>query len=64
MGHLAYGITAFLISKLMFIEHNVTDTKKKKKSIKLPFALKKTHFQLIRKTSTQIAIPFYNLAHI
>ena len=31
MGHLAYGITAFLISKVMFIEHNVTDMKKKKK---------------------------------
>ena len=44
MGHLAYGITAFLISKLMFIEHNVTDTKKKKKCIKLPFALKKINF--------------------
>ena len=34
MGHLAYGITAFLISKLMFIEHKVTDTKKKKKKHK------------------------------
>ena len=34
MGHLAYGITAFLIFKLMFIEHNVTDTKKKKKKHK------------------------------
>ena len=34
MGHLAYGITAFLISKVMFIEHNVTDMKKKKKKHK------------------------------
>ena len=42
MGHLAYGITAFLISKVMFIEHNVTDMKKK--IINLPFPLKKAHF--------------------
>ena len=36
MGHLAYGITAFLISKVMFIEHNVTDMKKKNHKSALP----------------------------